>query len=59
MVSPKEVLESFPNEGKHESVPRVKHTEVQSTTDLSRVQWRGGAQRAQEMLDCGDLVLQG
>lgn len=37
MVRPEEALESFPNEGKHESVPRVK---IQITTDLSRVQWQ-------------------
>lgn len=39
VVRPKEVLESFPNEGKHESVPRVRHTEIQNTMDLSRVRW--------------------
>lgn len=41
MVRPEEVSESFPNEGKHESVLRVKHVGIQSTTDLSRFGGRG------------------
>lgn len=61
VVRPKEVLESFPNEGKHESVPRVKHMETQSTTDLSVVQWerRCPSGPRLERLDCRALVSAG
>lgn len=53
VVRPKEVLESFPNEGKHESVPRVKHTETKHHGSFQ------GSVERRCPVSSGDVGLQG
>lgn len=57
MVRPEEALESFPKEGKHESVPRVRYKAAQTHRSLQASV--GGKEPRLEMLDCKALVFAG